>query len=286
MDLVKCRMQVNPGKYHGIWSGFTITVKEAGIRELAKGWAPTFFGYSMQGLFKFGLYEVFKVEFSKLIGEEAAYTYRTALYLAASASAEFFADIALAPMEAVKVGIQTKPGWANNLREGWRKLATQEGIRGFYKGLPPLWVRQIPYTMMKFAAFERTIEALYKYVVPIPRNECTKPVQLAVTFSAGYIAGVFCALVSHPADTVVSKLNAAPGGNVLDILKKLGFMGMWKGLLMRIIMVGTLTGMQWFIYDAFKVYTHMPRPPPPVMPESLRLKLEAAMVPVSAPAAH
>jgi len=28
-----------------------------------------------------------------------------------------------------------------------------------------------------------------------------------VTFAAGYIAGVFCAVVSHPADTVVSKLN-------------------------------------------------------------------------------
>ena len=39
----------------------------------------------------------------------------------------------------------------------------------FYKGLSPLWMRQIPYTMMKFACFERTIEALYKYVVPVPR---------------------------------------------------------------------------------------------------------------------
>ena len=36
------------------------------------------------------------------MGEENAYLYRTSLYLAASASAEFFADIALAPMEAVK----------------------------------------------------------------------------------------------------------------------------------------------------------------------------------------
>ena len=58
---------------------------------------------------------------------------------------------------------------------------------GFYKGLPPLWMRQIPYTMMKFACFERTVEALYKYVVPKPRAECTKPEQLLVTFVAGYI---------------------------------------------------------------------------------------------------
>ena len=79
------------------------------------------------------------------------------------------------------------------------------------QGLSPLWMRQIPYTMMKFACFEKTVEALYQYVVPKPRAECNKAEQLGVTFIAGYIAGVFCAVVSHPADTVVSKLNANPG---------------------------------------------------------------------------
>ena len=70
---------------------------------MGRGWAPTFFGYSMQGAFKFGCYEFFKNMYSGIIGEEATYTHQTVLYLAASASAEFFADIALCPMEAVKV---------------------------------------------------------------------------------------------------------------------------------------------------------------------------------------
>ena len=50
---------------------------------------------------------------------------------------------------------------------------------------------------------------------------------------------------------------------------------MWKGLTPRIIMIGTLTALQWFIYDGVKVALRLPRPPPPQMPESLRLKLEA-----------
>ena len=95
----------------------------------------------------------------------------------------------------------------------------------FYKGLSPLWMRQIPYTMMKFAAFERTVEALYKYVVPVPRDSMSKPQQLVVTFAAGYIAGVFCALVSHPADSVVSKLNSEKGSTALEAAKKLGWNG-------------------------------------------------------------
>ena len=112
-------------------------------------------------------------------------------------------------------------------------------------------------------------------MVPKPRSDCSKSEQLVVTFAAGYIAGVFCAIVSHPADTVVSKLNMAKGSSALDVAKDLGFMGMWKGLTARIIMIGTLTALQWFIYDGVKVALRVPRPPPPSMPESLRLKLEA-----------
>lgn len=102
-----------------------------------------------------------------------------------------------------QVRIQTMPGFANTLREALPKIMADEGLGGFYKGLVPLWLRQIPYTMMKFACFERTLELLYKYVVPKPRETCTKGEQLIVTFAAGYIAGVFCAVVSHPADSVI-----------------------------------------------------------------------------------
>lgn len=274
LDLVKCRLQVDQKKYKNLFNGFKVTVAEEGARGLAKGWAPTLFGYSAQGLFKFGLYEVFKVYYSNLLGEENAYLYRTWVYLAGSASAEFFADIALSPFEAAKVKIQTTPGYANTLREAMPKMIKEEGISGFYKGLVPLWMRQIPYTMMKFACFEKTVELLYKHVVPKPRAECSKGEQLVVTFAAGYIAGVFCAIVSHPADVVVSKLNQAKGSSALQVARSLGFMGMWNGLTPRIIMIGTLTALQWFIYDGVKVALGIPRPPPPEMPASLKAKLD------------
>ncbi len=62
--------------------------------------------------------------------QETSYLWRTSLYLAASASAEFFADIALCPFEAVKVRIQTQPGFARTMREGMPKLYGEEGIAG------------------------------------------------------------------------------------------------------------------------------------------------------------
>jgi len=254
---------------------FKVTIGEEGPRGLAKGWFPTLIGYSAQGFCKFGLYELFKVKYAEIIGEENSYLYRTYLYLAASASAEVFADVALAPFEAAKVKIQTMPGYANTFREAVPKMIKEEGVvTAFYKGLVPLWMRQIPYTMMKFACFERTMELLYKHVVPKPRADCSKSEQLVVTFAAGYIAGVFCAIVSHPADVVVSKLNQSKGASAGSIVKSLGFMGMWGGLMPRILMIGTLTALQWFIYDGCKVALRLPRPPPPEMPVSLKAKLE------------
>merc|ERR1711937_669084 len=250
------------------------TIAEGGAAGLFLGWAPTAIGYTAQGICKFGFYEVFKKIYGDAMGEENAYLYRTQLYLIASASAEFFADIFLSPFEAMKVRIQTMPGYANNMREAYAKMKTESG-NPFYKGLKPLWLRQIPYTMMKFACFEKTVEAIYKYVVPKPRSECSKSEQLMVTFAAGYIAGVFCAIVSHPADVVVSVLNKTPGTTAGAVLKDLGFAGCWQGLGPRIIMIGTLTALQWFIYDSVKVALRIPRPPPPSPPASLVAKWEA-----------
>ena len=96
-------MQVDSVKYPSLGTGFKVTLAEGGAKALARGWAPTLIGYSMQGTCKFGFYEIFKNVYNNALGEEAAYQYMTFVYLAASASAEFFADIALAPMEAVKV---------------------------------------------------------------------------------------------------------------------------------------------------------------------------------------
>lgn len=275
LDLVKCRLQVNKEKYKSLGNGFKVTVAEQGARGLFLGWAPTAIGYSAQGLCKFGFYEVFKDLYSGWMGEENTFLYRTSLYLAASASAEFFADIALSPMEACKVRMQTSAlgTFPTTLRGAFPKILGEEGVKGFYKSIVPLWGRQIPYTMMKFACFERTVELLYANVVPKPRADCTKGEQLIVTFAAGYIAGVFCAIVSHPADTLVSYLNKAPGAGVGDAVKELGFSGLWAGLGPRIIMIGTLTALQWFIYDGVKVQLRLPRPPPPDMPESLKIKL-------------
>ena len=62
--------------------------------------------------------------------------------------------------------------------------------------------------MVKFATFEKTVEYIYKSVLGKPKDAYNTAQQTGVSFMGGYIAGVFCAVASHPADVMVSKLNA------------------------------------------------------------------------------
>lgn len=263
LDLVKCRRQVDSSLYKSNVQGWKTILKTPGD-SIFTGLGATFIGYSLQGAGKYGFYEFFKKTYSDAVGQEFASKYKTGVYLAASASAEFLADLALCPLETIKVRTQTTiPPFAKSVTEGWSKIVAKEGHAGLYKGLVPLWARQVPYTMVKFASFEKTVELIYAYLGK-PVSSYSSLQQTGVSFLGGYIAGIFCAAVSHPADVMVSKINSDKKESestvqaLRRIYSKIGFAGVWNGLPVRIIMVGTLTGFQWLLYDSFKVYVGLP----------------------------
>ena len=144
-------------------------------------------------------------------------------------------------------------------------MVREEGVRGWYAGLVPLWCRQVPYTVIKFLSFERVASLLFAYH-PTPKRQMSAPQQLSVVFTAGYIAGLLCAVVSHPADVLVSQMykdRSMAGGLVQRcgrVVEHVGSKGLWAGLAPRVLMVGTLTGLQWLIYGTFKAAVGLPTP--------------------------
>eukprot|EP01089_Gocevia_fonbrunei_P005966 TRINITY_DN1646_c0_g2_i1.p1 TRINITY_DN1646_c0_g2~~TRINITY_DN1646_c0_g2_i1.p1 ORF type:complete len:328 (+),score=83.48 TRINITY_DN1646_c0_g2_i1:133-1116(+) len=281
IDFVKCNAQANPVEFPSTMAGFRNILNgkpelvaagyRPGVAGLFKGWFPTFVGYSIQGVFKFGLYELFEEIFHRSLGEQVAFDNRTLIHIVSSASAEFFADIGLCPLEAVKVRVQTNPSFARGLFDGLPKIIKNEGFGNLYAGIGPLWARQIPYTIIKFVAFERIAEKVYGMYKP--KSQCSQVEQMGVVFTSGYIAGVICGAVSHPADTMVSKINKLQSsggimqkmsviysGDAATGAKGIGFAGLWKGFGPRVVMIGTLTGLQWFIYGAFKAAVGLPTP--------------------------
>lgn len=117
--------------------------------------------------------------------------------------------------------------------------------------------------MVKFATFETTVDMIYNYLGK-PKSSYNGLQQTGVSFLGGYIAGIGCAVVSHPADVMVSKLNderkagESAGKAISRIYGRIGFPGLWNGLPVRVLMIGTLTAFQWLIYDSFKVALGLP----------------------------
>ncbi|KAI3746691.1 hypothetical protein L6452_09130 [Arctium lappa] len=88
-----------------------------------------------QGASKYGFYEFFKKTYSDIVGPEYATKYKTLIYIVGSASAEAIADIALGLFEAVKVRVQTQPGFSRGLSDGFPKITKAESVAGLFKGL-------------------------------------------------------------------------------------------------------------------------------------------------------
>jgi len=268
VDMVKCNKQNNPDIFtKGMLGNMKILAGYKGIRGLGRGWAPTFVGYSFQGLGKFGLNDMFKHKYGQMLGDDFKRDNPRLFYAMCSGSAEFFADMLLCPWETVKLKVQTvemrswlegkSNGYANGIMDGTPRLIAEEGLPGCFNILKALWGRQIPYTIVKFVAFEDFIRRIYGFTESKfgkTKADYGKNTQLAFTFGAGYGAGIFCGIISHPLDTMASLISKSPGTSAGELYKgNGGFPGLWKGLFARIFMIGTLTGLQWFIYDTTKV---------------------------------
>ena len=223
---------------------------------LTTGLGATAAGYFVQGWFKFGGVEFFKINSVKMLGEEAAWEKKTQIYIGAAAGAEFIADLFLCPLEAVRIRSVSDPEFADGLADGFAKMAKAEGIGGFYAGLAPILAKQIPYTCAKFLVQGTAADSIYASMGKSP-SEVGSSTNLGISLLSGVIAGVASAIISHPADTLLSKVNKKGAGGdgpmmtrLANIAREIGFVKLCTvGLVPRCVMIGTLTAGQFGIFD-------------------------------------
>jgi solute carrier family 25 phosphate transporter 3 len=258
VDVVKTRVQLDPVKYNtGLIGGFKTIIKEEGAMALSTGFGATAAGYFVQGWFKFGGVEFFKIKAAQSLGTEKAWANKTPIYLGAAACAEFIADCFLCPLEAVRIRSVSDPEFCDGLADGFVKMFKAEGVGGFYAGFAPILAKQIPYTMAKFAVQGNVADAVYGAWGKSPK-ELSGGTNVGVSLFSGTVAGVAAAIISHPADTLLSKVNKAGAGGdgpmmtrLMNIAKETGFVNLCTvGLLPRCVMIGTLTAGQFGIFDS------------------------------------
>lgn len=114
--------------------------------------------------------------------------------------------------------------------------------------------------MAKFVVFEKVSEAAFR---AFPKKDLSDSAQTGVNLGSGLIAGFAAALVSQPADTMLSKINKTKGlpgegttSRLIKIGKELGLRGSYTGIGARLFMVGTLTAFQFAIYVSLQPQPH------------------------------
>jgi solute carrier family 25 phosphate transporter 3 len=257
VDVVKTRVQLDPVKYNkGLVGGFRQVIAEEGAVALTTALGATAAGYFVQGWFKFGGVEFFKINAVQAMGEEKAWENKTKIYLASAAIAETIADIFLCPLEAVRIRAVSDPEFCDGLVDGFSKMLKTEGVMGFYAGLAPILAKQVPYTMAKFAVQGAAADSIYSSIGKTP-SEMSAGGNVSVSLASGVVAGVAAAIISHPADSLLTKVNKAGAGGEGSMMKRLatiagevGFVNLCTvGLVPRCVMIGTLTAGQFGIFD-------------------------------------
>merc|ERR1712196_246166 len=137
------------------------------------------------------------------------------------------------------------------------KMMAEQGFVGaFYSGFIPILCKQIPYTMAKFAVQGAAADVIYGSIGATPQT-MSKGGNISVSLGSGVIAGVVAAIISHPADTLLSKINKGGAGGtgsmmsrLMNIAAETGIVSLCTtGLGARCIMIGTLTAGQFGIFD-------------------------------------
>ncbi|KAF8895320.1 mitochondrial carrier [Infundibulicybe gibba] len=260
IDVVKTRIQIDPSfKGHGFVSGTRLVIAKEGASALLTGFGPTAVGYLVQGGAKFAGYEYWKKRFVQIAGDqESAVKYRTAIYLGAASVAEFFADILLTPLEATRIRLVSERNYATGLVSGFTRMAKEGGMRQLYAGFLPILCKQIPYAIGQFTVNEFCHELVYRNMSESTKRSLSGTSKFGIALGSGVIAGFAAAVLSHPADTLLSQINKGHGPTgsmayrLATLAREAGFKGLFAGLGPRMIMTAGLVSSQFLMYGAIK----------------------------------
>jgi solute carrier family 25 phosphate transporter 3 len=190
------------------------------------------------------------------------------VWIVASGCAEVLASCVLCPLEATKIYMMMNPEvLSGGILSCVTTIIKTKGLLSLYSGLPLLLLRQVPYTCVKLSGYEMVFRfirhgtsIIQKRFPKLNSFKDSAPLEVTQQLTSGVFAGIGAAVVSQPADVLLSKLcgsandatvclivDGLPG--FIDAMKDLGFRGCFSGLVPRATMVGVLTALQFGVYE-------------------------------------
>ena len=153
----------------------------------------------------------------------------------------------------------------------WKQLREPRDWTPLWSGFAPILSRELPFAVVKFLAFDLIATFIVTFINKqigdgaLPVQVGVGPLGLTVSAASGAVAGIAGALVSHPADLILTKTSSAnrkasveaEAVDWRDIVRDLisqpgGLANLFVGLPARSAFFFLVIGLQFFLYDYVK----------------------------------
>jgi solute carrier family 25 (mitochondrial phosphate transporter), member 3 len=202
--------------------------------------------------------------------------------------AESIGSTFLSPFEAARIRLVTNPSYARGVVDCIKRIVAEEQLSSLFRGLPAVFAKQIPFTVIQLASFESITTAIYSYLSRSDNNFDFNEVaqyKYAISASSALVAAVLSSLASQPGDTLLSAVNQSskkaflegpPNGSeariegidivtlqnpievMRDTIDEVGLKGLFKGTKARLLHVSFYVVVQFLVYDFVKQAVGLP----------------------------
>ena len=174
--------------------------------------------------------------------------------LFAGAVAGSLAKTTIAPLDRIKILIQTSPKERFSVRSAYtlgRDIVSSGGIPALWRGNLATLIRVVPYSATNFMVFSKTRDAL-QASFPDHRHA---PL---LKFSAGAISGSVATALTYPLETLRARMAVNRGAKqgyvdaVRSIVRSEGILTLWSGLMPTLVGIVPYAGISFMTYESLK----------------------------------
>lgn len=175
LDFIRCRLSMQTNNHHvykGMWDGLTTVARTEGFLRLYNGLIPTLVGIIPYSGIQLSMYDIVR---TAICGENEQPTAYQAFFMGALAGV--VAQTVSFPIELIRRRMQVrgfeldgvvdpnaaKPKGGAGIFQEIKAVYRADGIRGFYRGLIPNYLKIIPAAGVSFLTYEKMKEIITAY---------------------------------------------------------------------------------------------------------------------------
>ncbi|XP_049849754.1 mitochondrial basic amino acids transporter-like [Schistocerca gregaria] len=244
LDVIKLRLQGEPGVYRSILGCGYAIFREANVRGLFRGLIPPMVNLTLLNSLAFGLYGNFK----KLMSDRMSnYVASSKLqYFVMGCGVGFVTSLVSTPSEFLKVKMQHSSGKIyNGSLDALIKISKQHGMSALYTGYTINTIREMMFSTTYFGVYELSKASLMSQLGNIFNAQC------AILLSGG-ISGMLGWAVSYPLD-VIKNLKQSQSLEKSQVSNKVSALALSRERLSKFGVAGFYYGIQISLVRAFIV---------------------------------